>query len=128
MRRARSSASLRVAQPGLDDGEFVAAEAGQRVASAEQVLQALRRQLEQPVAGLVAEGVVDVLEAVEIEEQDREPGIGAREPVQLLVETLRKQEAVRQSGQRVAAEQVLGRLFAGGEARGRSSGCRARGR
>ena len=109
---------FRVAQPGLDDGEFVAAEPRQRVAFAEQVLQALRRQLEEPVAGLVAEGVVDVLEAVEIEEQDRKPGIGAREPVQLLVETLRKQETVRQSGQRVAPEQVLGRLFAGGEAAG----------
>ena len=59
------------AQPGLDDGELVAAEAGERIGPAKQLLEPARHELDQFVACLVAIGVVDVLEAVEVEEHHR---------------------------------------------------------
>ena len=60
-------------------------------------------------------GVVDVLEAVEVEEHHREPAAGAFDPGKLLVEPFPEQEAVRQPRQRVAAEKVLRMLLARGE-------------
>ena len=53
----------------LDDGEFVAADAGDRVGLAQQRAQPLADLLDELVAGIVAERVVDLLEAVEIEHQ-----------------------------------------------------------
>ena len=105
----------RRAQPGLDDGELVAAEAGERVGPAKQLLEPARHELDQLVAGLVAIGVVDVLEAVEVEEHHREPAAGALDAGKLLVEPFPEQEAVRQPRQRVAAEKVLRMLLARGE-------------
>ena len=55
----------------LDDGEFVAADAGDRVGLAQQRAQPLADFLDELVAGIVAERVVDLLEAVEIEHQQR---------------------------------------------------------
>ena len=56
----------------LDDGEFVAAEPRQHVAGAQRISAAARDLAQQRIAGSVTERVVDVLEAVEIEHQDRE--------------------------------------------------------
>ena len=63
-----------VGRPGaaLHDGEFVAAEAGHRVGAAHHALQALGHRAQQRVADRMAERIVDALEAVEIEEHDRE--------------------------------------------------------
>ena len=52
--------------------ELVAAEAGDHVAGAQHAAQALGDDLEQAVAGPVAERVVDDLEVVEVDEQDRD--------------------------------------------------------
>ena len=52
--------------------ELVAAQARDRVALAQVMPQAPRDVLQQPVARLVAEAVVDVLEAVEVDEEQRE--------------------------------------------------------
>ena len=60
---------------GLDDGEFVAAEARDRVALAHAALQPRRDLLEQRVAGRMAERVVHALEAVEVEAQDRRAAV-----------------------------------------------------
>ena len=54
---------------GQQDGELVAAEAGDGVAVAKGRLHALRDRLQQLVADVVPERVVDELEAVEIEEE-----------------------------------------------------------
>jgi hypothetical protein len=54
------------------DRELVAAKPRDQVVRAHAVADALRRFLQQLVAGRVAERVVDVLEAVEVEEHDRE--------------------------------------------------------
>src|SRR3954463_10068502 len=56
----------------LDDGEFVAAKPGQHVAGAQRGFQPLCDLTQQRIAGTVTERVVDVLEAVEVEHQDRE--------------------------------------------------------
>ncbi len=57
--------------------ELVAAEARQRVLLARRGLQARGDVLEQQVAGGMAERVVDVLEAVEVEEEERHVPAGA---------------------------------------------------
>ena len=57
------------------DDEFVAAHADHDVAVAHAGAQPARHFLQQLVAGLVAAGVVDVLEAIEIEKHDAEHGI-----------------------------------------------------
>ena len=59
------------------DRELVAAEAGGHVAGADARLDAVGDRGEQPVAGRVPEGVVDVLEVVEVEEQDDRDAVGA---------------------------------------------------
>ena len=63
---------LHVAHRAHQHGELVAAQAGDDVALAQARAEALGDLLQQHVAGLVPEGVVDVLEAVEVDEQRRE--------------------------------------------------------
>ena len=61
-----------VLEADAQDGELVAAEAGDQIGVAHGGLEPLRDLDQQPVAGLVAEAVVDDLEVVEVEEQDRD--------------------------------------------------------
>ena len=84
-----------------EHGELVAAEAGDRVARADRGAQPVGDGDEQPVAGGVAEAVVDHLEVVEVEEQHRdalvvELGVGERAP-----EPVDEEQPVRQPGERV---------------------------
>jgi hypothetical protein len=60
-----------------------------------------RHLAEDAIAGLMAERVVDVLEAVEIDEQDGQPGLVAVRTLQCLVQPVAQQQAVGQAGQRV---------------------------
>ena len=60
--------------------ELVAAHPADRVRPAQGARQPGRDRDEQPVAGAVAEGVVDVLEVVEVEEQQRARGVGGGGP------------------------------------------------
>ena len=88
-------------------GELVAAEAGHDVRLADAVVQRAADRADDLVAGLVAAGVVDVLEAVEVEQEERAlaavaGGVGD-ELGQLLVEAA----AVEQLGQRVVVGEVL---------------------
>ena len=57
---------------GLDDREFVAAQPRKHIRAAQRRFQAIRHLPQQRVACGMSERVVDVLEAVEIEHQDRE--------------------------------------------------------
>ena len=84
----------------LDDGEFVAADARNGVADTDAAAQPPRHGLQQSVADLVAEHVVDVLEVVEIEIKHREL-LAALDGVQCALQPLLQQDAVRQIGQRV---------------------------
>jgi hypothetical protein len=55
----------------LQNGEFVAAEAADRVGIAYRLLQAPRDGFQQRVADRMAECIVDRLELVEVEDEDR---------------------------------------------------------
>ena len=77
---------------GLEDGEFVAAEAGHDVAVAQVAAQALGHLAEQLVAGGMAQRVVHALEAVEIEAEHRDRRL------RLLGELEGEQEVVVQLG------------------------------
>ena len=105
MRAATVSASAR-ADDRLDEHrELVAAEAGHRVAGADRVAQPVGDLDQQLVAGGVAEAVVDLLEAVEVQEQDRHV-VGAAAAVQRLLEPLPEQRAVGQLGEAVVVRLV----------------------
>ena len=67
-----------VLEADAEDGELVAAEAGDEVGVAHGGLEPLRDLDQQAVAGLVPEAVVDDLEVVEVEEEDgdRLAGVG----------------------------------------------------
>jgi len=86
---------------GQQDRELVAAEPRQEVAPADDRAEAARDLDEQLVAVIVAERVVDLLEAVEVDEQER--GGAARAP-RVGDRTLRapvQEHAVGQAGERV---------------------------
>ena len=91
--------------------ELVAAEARERVARADDL--AAKRSatcLQQLVAGVVAEAVVDLLEPVEVDEQHREDAPGALRARERLVEPVAEQGAVGEAGEPVVerlARQLL---------------------
>ena len=89
------------------DGELVAAEAGDHVGLADAVVQRAADGADDLVAGLVAAGVVDVLEAVEVEQEDRALAAVARGVGDVLGELLVEAAAVEELGQRVVVGQVL---------------------
>ncbi len=93
--------------------EFVAAEAADDIGVADRLAQALRHELEQRVAGLVAERVVDGLEAVEVDEQHRDRLAGAGRLQHRLAQPLLRDAAVRQAGQQVVVGEVADLLFRG---------------
>ena len=68
---------LRLLQAFERDDEFVAAQPRERVAFADAVLHPVGHFLQQQIADLVAERVVDVLEPVEVDEQQRQRLAGA---------------------------------------------------
>ena len=80
------------------DRELVAAEARHRVARPDDPAEAVGDVHEQAVAGVVTERVVDHLEPVEVEEQDRDAEGGAPGPRQRLLEAVEEQRAVGQPG------------------------------
>ena len=94
-----------------ENGEFVAAQAGHGVHLAEFVGEALAHLDQEPVPGQVSQAVVDVLEAVEVEQQD-----GEQVPVVALgaadgpVDAFGDQRPVGQPGQGVV-ERLVGELF-----------------
>ena len=73
------------------------------------LLEPARDGLQQLVAGVVAERVVDDLEAVEVQEQHRGAALGvvALGAADRLVEAVHEQHAVREAGQRVVERVVL---------------------
>ena len=105
-----TSAASSVRHVGEHDGELVAADARYRVAVAHRLLQPQRHLLQQLVAAGVAQGVVDRLEAVEVDEQRRERHIAALGLHDDLRKVVGEQRAVGQPGQRVELGEV-GRRF-----------------
>ena len=92
---------------GEQDGELVAAEPGDRVAARRRRSRSRLADLaQQLVADVVAERVVDLLEAVEVDQEDRDlvlrPRLGQR-----LVDAAAEQPPVRQGGEGVVEGLVL---------------------
>ena len=91
----------RIVEVGEHGGELVAAEAGDAVGRPQRLLQPLPDHLQQPVADVVAEVVVDGLEAVEVEVQHREVRLVTADARQRGLEPVEQQHAVREAGERV---------------------------
>jgi hypothetical protein len=83
---------------GQQHGELVAAEPRDDVVGAQAARQALGHRADQPVAGAVAERVVDDLEVVEV---DEEHGDAPGAPAEIAGQALEEQLAVGQAGERV---------------------------
>jgi hypothetical protein len=77
-------------------GELVAAQSRQGVAQSTRLDEALGNGLEQLVARVVAETVVHLLEAVQIDEQHRERGARAGRAGERLLQAIAEERAVRQ--------------------------------
>ena len=100
--RAASDSSSGSAGGALHhDDELVAAEPGHSVRLADDGLQVLGRSHEQLVAGLVAQGVVDPLDVVEVDEQDGDVAAVPARAGQRLLEPVQQQPAVGQAGEGV---------------------------
>ncbi len=88
------------------DDELVAAHAGHGVGRAHDRRDASGRLRQQLVADVVTQGVVDLLEPVEVEEQQGDQSVLALGPGQLELEVVEQQGPVGQGGQRVVGRLV----------------------
>ena len=114
IRPATSAASAGVRDPVEQDGELVAAEAGDRVRRANGALEAPRHLLQHRVAGRVAEAVVDGLEVVQVDEHDADRRAAADRAHDRVLDAVGEQRAVGEARDRVVEglvrELVLERL------------------
>lgn len=102
---------------GQQDRELVAAQPRDRVPLPEPSPQPLRDLLQQQVAGVVAEGVIDLFEAVEVEQEQGERPPGARRVEERLPCAIVEQQAVGQARKGVVeglAPQLLSQMDARG--------------
>ena len=90
-----------------EDHELVAAEAGDRVAVAHHLPETLGDRDEQLVAYLVAEVVVDRLEAVQVDEEQRDDTLAAVQARERLACAVHQQQPVGQLGERVVQSLLL---------------------
>jgi hypothetical protein len=102
----------RLAELLQQDRELVSAEAGDGVGRAQAFAEPLGDEDQKPIAGPVAEAVVDGLEAVEVAEEDRHRCGGALGAGERMPHSVQEERAVRQSGQRVV-ERLVDRLLHG---------------
>lgn len=86
---------------GKQDQELVAAMAADRVRFAHRRHQAKRHQLQHLISGRMAQGVVDFLEMVDVQEQQCQAGSMAPGDGDGLGETVEQQQAVGQRGQHI---------------------------
>ena len=104
-RRCMSSIASHASSPE-DHGELVAADAVDAVAGAHGRAHGVRDELDVLVAGLVAEGVVDDLEVVQVEQDQRERRGSAPQTGDGASQVLLEGSVVAQSGQRIARRQL----------------------
>ena len=104
---ATATASSAPMTSGSRIAELVAAEAGDGVGGAQRRLEPLGDLLEQHVAVVVAERVVDLLEVVEVHDHHREAAVAALGGAQRLLDAVAEQHAVGQAGERVVQRLVL---------------------
>jgi hypothetical protein len=91
-------------------GEFVTTEASQQVARAQRLLQPFCHRDQQLVARVVAEAVVDQLEAVDVSEEHRVRLVASARTPDRVIEVIEEEATVRQGRERVV-ERVLRELL-----------------
>ena len=96
---------------GHQDGELVAADAEGAIGVARHLADQAAHLAQQVVAGGMAVRLVDHLEIVEVDQQQRHGHLVARIPLELTVELLLEGAVVAQPGQRVTQRIGLGRLI-----------------
>ena len=102
IRRSATSSGATAKLGAVDQhDELVATHPSDRVGVAQGAGQPGGDGHQEPVAGLVTEGVVDVLEVVEVDEQRRPTGAVAAVADQQLLDAVHDQRPVRQPGQRI---------------------------
>ena len=106
-RWATALASSWRGQVGDQDAELVAAEAGDHLVLLERGAQALGDLLQETVAGVVAERVVDLLEVIEVDQHDGRRTIRAAAGVHDLLDLVAEERPVRQSCEGVVDRLVL---------------------
>ena len=102
VKHVRAASDLRQQDP-----ELVAAEARDGVGGAQRGLEAPAQLDEQLVARGMAQRVVDLLEAVEIDDRDRAPCVGPPPRVDHVADPVVEQRPVGESGQRIVEGLVL---------------------
>ncbi|GAA1516122.1 hypothetical protein GCM10009827_033550 [Dactylosporangium maewongense] len=111
---SRSRSRIRAASGGggadEEHAELLAAVAGQGVAGAQQRPPRGRRLLQQPVAGLVAEGVVEALEVVEVQQRHADIGAAAAGLRHLPLQLQVPGAAVGHPGQAVVVRRMPARI------------------
>ena len=91
---------------GQDHRELLAAEARDRVHRPDALAERDRDVLQDDVAGLVAVGVVDALEVIDVDHQDQRRLAGARDAIDLARQRELEVAPVRQAGERIAAREL----------------------
>ena len=107
MRPTSASASVVLRRPQREHDELVAADAGDGVRLSDDRLEAPCDRAEHLVARLVSADVVDALEPVEVDDEERERLLGAPRARERLLDPVVEQRTVRQPGQRVAQGKSL---------------------
>ena len=80
-------------------GEFVAAKARHSVRLAQRSSQPYRGLLQHAIAGMMAKRVVDFLEAIEVDDEERHRVIVSSRREDALLQTIVEQRAIRQLGE-----------------------------
>ena len=96
-----------VGQVLRDDHELVSPETSEGVRWTDELQEALRHRHEDPVADQMAQGIVDDLEPVEVQEQHRQDARSAIEPVERVLQPVHQHVAVGDPGERVGRRPVL---------------------
>ena len=115
MRPAIAWSEYEFGRAGGDDGELVAAEAGDQIVAAHDAAQALRDVENELVADMVAERVVDVLEMIEIDVEHRRGRTAAAHLADHGFEPLAEIDAVGQAADRVMQREVAEPRLTGGD-------------
>ena len=89
----------------LHDGEFIAAETGDKIADSDAIAQAIRDRLEELIADQMAQRIVDALELIDVDVEDRK--LPAGEIGQQCLGMALEQGSVRQIGQGVVMRQMF---------------------
>ena len=102
---------------GDDHLEFIAAQPTDAPGLVNRALEPLRHLHQQGIAGRVPHGIVDLLEAIEIEQEDGAGALFDARRIEDLFQRLRHLEAIGETGQRIVMRQPRGIFLASASSR-----------